>query len=208
MLIYICVGVEYKKTLHREANWRRIIRAVRRVYHGKLTYGANWDSYEDVLFWDALDYIGIQAYFPLSEVPNPTAGDLTAGWDRVLVKLQTFGKKHQRKILFTELGYSRSTLAASQPWASGPGKIVGESSGGTSGGAKLKLRCMEVALSRLQQEETLAGVFLWKWFPSQRSISSDFTLQYAAMRAVIFKRWGIQSAHKKTMRRSLKKTDE
>src|SRR5690242_14455432 len=63
----LCVGTELEGTSDREADWRRVIAAVRRVYPGPLTYAANWSSeFERVRFWDALDFIGVQAYFPLS----------------------------------------------------------------------------------------------------------------------------------------------
>jgi hypothetical protein len=43
-----------------EERWRKIIAAVRAVYHGKVTYGANWNEYAEVKFW-TLDYIGVLA---------------------------------------------------------------------------------------------------------------------------------------------------
>lgn len=53
---------------------RRLIRQIRRVYHGPLTYAANWSGeYKQIRFWDALDYVGIQAYFPLRHGRQPFA---------------------------------------------------------------------------------------------------------------------------------------
>ena len=62
-----CVGLEFTYAQKFDARWRKIIAAVRQVYHGKLTYGGNWDSFQEVTFWDALDYIGVLAYFPLTK---------------------------------------------------------------------------------------------------------------------------------------------
>lgn len=75
-----CIGLEFAKAQKFEARWRQIIAAVRAVYHGKLTYGGNWDSYQEVKFYDALDYIGVLAYFPLTRTPDPSEAEIHAGW--------------------------------------------------------------------------------------------------------------------------------
>src|SRR5262245_25237851 len=63
----LAVGTELGGTTRHSREWRRIIAHVRTVYHGPLTYCANWnDEAERLEFWDALDFIGIQAYYPLA----------------------------------------------------------------------------------------------------------------------------------------------
>jgi hypothetical protein len=59
-----CVGLEYTHAQKFEQRWRQIIAAVRAVYSGKITYGANWNDYQTVKFWDAVDYLGVLAVFP------------------------------------------------------------------------------------------------------------------------------------------------
>ena len=69
------VGVELSATLGREAEWRRLIADVRRLYPGLVTYSANWgDDLERVKFWDALDLVGVDAYYPLAPTLEATAG--------------------------------------------------------------------------------------------------------------------------------------
>lgn len=174
------VGLEYKKTLHREKDWRAVIAAVRKVYKGKLIYSANWDTYHKVKFWDALDFIGIQAYFPLSKKPNPRAQDLLRGWEPIIKKLRAFSQRHKKPIIFTELGYNRASHTAARPW---------DHAEGGPHAAAIKLRCMRVALKRLSREGFLRGVFLWKWFPWMWNISSNYTLQYPAMKRVLRRQW-------------------
>ena len=77
-----CVGLEFTHPQKYEERWRKIIAAVRAVYHGKVTYGANWNEYADVKFWDALDYIGVLAYFPLTKTPDPSAPEISAAWEK------------------------------------------------------------------------------------------------------------------------------
>lgn len=185
---WFAVGTELCGTVHHEAQWRRIIAEVRQHYNGKLTYAANWDRYREVPFWDALDAVGIQAYFPLrprpaegAEAAPPTDAELRAGWQVVLAELRAYAAEVDRPILLTELGYADTAVAVTEPWASHPR---------TPEGAALKLRAMAIGLEAIAAEPSIHGVFLWKWFPTPRAIAHDFMLQYPAMKAVLRQAWG------------------
>ena len=78
-----------------ETEWRKLIARVRQHYRGPLTYAANFDQYNTVGFWDALDVVGVNAYFPLRDRLEHEGGrklkeELTAGWTGVLGGLQDF----------------------------------------------------------------------------------------------------------------------
>ncbi|MGB0647504.1 MAG: glycoside hydrolase family 113, partial [Bradymonadia bacterium] len=77
------VGSELSSLEHQELQWRKIIRAVRRVYRGYVTYSANWDHFQQVPFWDALDFIGISAYFELTENRQATENELVRSWRNI-----------------------------------------------------------------------------------------------------------------------------
>src|SRR5262245_16750095 len=47
--------------------WSRIIQYARANYSGLITYSANWDHYHEISFMKDLDYMGINAYFRLTE---------------------------------------------------------------------------------------------------------------------------------------------
>jgi hypothetical protein len=66
------IGNETDRLVCCEAEWRAVIAAVRKETRAHLTYASNFDAYERVPFWDALDAIRVQAYFPLSESATPT----------------------------------------------------------------------------------------------------------------------------------------
>lgn len=103
-----------------EAAWRRLIAKVRAHFNGWLTYSANWyQEYEQVPFWDALDVIGIGAYFEV--VPDERAGladaqEIAAGWARVFDRLADFSEAQGRPILFTEIGYPGYVHGPARPW--------------------------------------------------------------------------------------------
>ena len=108
-----------------ESHWREIIDQVRNIYGGDVTYAANFDQYQDVSFWDALDFIGVNAYFPLREPVRSTEAthldeELTTGWKRVLGELQAFrvaNHLQEKSFLFTEIGYTYRKNTTLAPWA-------------------------------------------------------------------------------------------
>ena len=63
-----CVGCEMVGTDHREEEWRALIREVRKIYRGPLTY--NCDKYQEdrVTWWDALDVMSSSGYYPLRDM--------------------------------------------------------------------------------------------------------------------------------------------
>jgi hypothetical protein len=182
----LVVGTELDRTVQHEASWRELIGDVRRHSDAVLTYAANWDRYRHVPFWDALDVIGIQGYFPIADQPGLcTEAQLERGWQTVLRELETYARQQHRRIVFTELGYDRSLEAAIKPWQRGrPSDEADE----------LQQRCMRVALRSIAQNEVVVGAFLWKWFPQSRPSRGrhhhgDFLMSTPAMRAVIAEQW-------------------
>jgi hypothetical protein len=107
-------------------HWTDLIQRTREVYAGPLTYAANFDQYEMVDFWDQLDLLGINAYFPLRgrDLPDTASEDRTAlfaaRWIHILSSIRAFGRAQgiaEPRVLFTELGYVRRANSTIQPWA-------------------------------------------------------------------------------------------
>lgn len=175
------VGLEYEATTHHEAEWRRIIAAVRQVYSGKITYSANWDRLDHVPFWDAVDFIGVQGYFPLAHDDHPSQRQILRGWREPLGQLRQLSERFDRPILFAEIGYDISPDAARQPWR--------RNSHNTPANRALQQRLMEVALSHLEGQPFIAGMFWWKWIPGNRQWG-DFSLRDPEVREVLRRAWG------------------
>jgi glycosyl hydrolase family 113 len=178
-----CIGVEYKNSLKYENEWREIISIVRKVYSGKLTYGANWDTYSKVSFWDVLDFIGIQAYFPIVNKKNPAEFEIQEGWNSILMQLNKFSKNQNKQIIFTELGYNNSEYAAQEPWSSHESN--------SKEADITQQRCLKVALKKTSTNQNIAGVFLWKWFPEIEKFRwhENFNLQTPANKKLIADIW-------------------
>jgi len=157
-----CIGTELDRMLASEVEWRTLIKAVRGVTAAHLTYAANWDHFEEVPFWDALDVIGVQAYFPLTEAPNPSIQELREGWQPWVERLRALHLKLGKPVVFTELGYDDARHAAARPWEDdGRGRRVELE----PELLVLQERCLQAALEMLDgQKDWLRGAFLWKWF--------------------------------------------
>ena len=137
----------------READWRRLIGTIRQEFHGPLTYSANFDSWEKIGFWDALDYIGVSAYFPLSDDDDPTVEDMRAGWVRVLPGLEAASRRWDRPVLFTEAGFPAIPSAARAPWKEE--KVPAD--------VWLQARCYEATLGAIAERPWIEGAFFWLW---------------------------------------------
>ncbi|MEM7584794.1 MAG: hypothetical protein AAF560_15490 [Acidobacteriota bacterium] len=176
----LSIGLEYERTTGREAEWRRIIADVRRVYSGQITYAANWDRLGAVPFWDALDLIGVQAYFPLSGSADPSIGEIQASWDAHLSRLRELSERYEKPVLFAEIGYDVSPLAASEPWLT--------KSRDNPTNRALQQRLMEVALSRIEREPHIRGMFWWKWMPGSRNYG-DFAMRHPRVMETLRRAW-------------------
>ncbi len=156
-----CIGTElYLTAKHREQDWRNLIAEVRKVYSGKITYAANfYKEYEEIQFWDALDYIGIQAYFPLCDKENPSLEDLKAGWEPHYKKIKKQSKKWNKPVLFTELGYRSMADAAIEPWV-WPDRLDYETHDISR---QTQAKCYEAFFQTFWKEKWVGGVFFWKW---------------------------------------------
>lgn len=156
----ICIGTEYRIAVKkREAFWRTLIKDLRKIYDGKLTYSSNWDAYEKVPFWDDLDFIGISAYFPLSDIETPPTLMLTYRWNKHIKKLKKFSGKHNRKILFTEYGYLSVDGAAGKTWK------LEKQVRSLAINEQAQANGYEALFKSFWKEDFWAGGFLWKWFP-------------------------------------------
>ena len=160
----LCIGAELKSaTRGHEAAWRRIIGEVRAVYPGPLTYAANWDrEFEEIPFWDALDYIGIQAYFPLAQTEGPTLDVLKEGWRPHLAAIDRIARRVGKPVIFTEIGYRSMPDTAIRPWEWGE---LRSREAATPEGLRTQADAYEAFFQMVWRSHWLAGAYFWKWYP-------------------------------------------
>ena len=112
-----CVGTELSSAAASKGfMWVEMIKKIRKKYKGSLIYAAHWDRYQDIRFWDKLDYVGINAYFPLTEEMAPTYDQLVQGWQKWVAEIEEFQARVQQPIIFPEIGCASADGAAIRPW--------------------------------------------------------------------------------------------
>lgn len=149
-----CVGVELSKTIGREADWRDLIAGVRLLFPGKVTYAANWyGDLENVRFWRQLDYLGVDAYFPLAASAQASPVDLAKGAEQIAQRLAAASRRFGRPVLLTEVGFAAHRGAWVAPHTEG-----GEYSEDDQALA------YQALFKALDHQRWLAGTFLWKAF--------------------------------------------
>lgn len=172
-----------------EPEWRRLIAAVRQRYGGPLLWSANWhEEFERLPFWDALDWIGVAVYFPVSEHPDPSDEEIRAVWRSAAVRIGETARRLGKPVIFTEAGYRSDSEAAREPWR-------WDSDAPANPG--LQARLFEALFQACWEEPWFGGVFVWKWHAEpggRRDVSRDFTPQGKPALEVIrhwFRRGGI-----------------
>ncbi|MEM7199289.1 MAG: hypothetical protein AAF628_03425 [Planctomycetota bacterium] len=110
------VGSEFSSLERRHDAWRRIIANARGRFRGALTYSANWDHVHVPRFFGLLDFVGMTAYFSLSDKDDPSPDELTAGWQKVAKDLNRAVGMLGKPVVFTELGYPSQNGCNRDPW--------------------------------------------------------------------------------------------
>ena len=167
--------------------WEKLIYDLRRVYSGKLTVAANFDNFEQIKFWRHLDFVGINAYFPLRKLGSedqPMAQQLQEGWDEVLKKIMyfrdTMGINHI-PVLFTELGYTNYSGSALAPWQ-GTGFSLLETAKKDSlviwdqqpiDNTERNAAVKALAKAIKESDFPLAGVLYWKFTSWKHQVKED-----------------------------------
>lgn len=158
----LCIGTEYKLAVReRSAFWIDLIRKIRAVFSGKITYAANWDAAYDNPLWEYVDLIGINAYFPLDTSQTPTVRELVASWRETEERIQRLSLKWQKPVLFTEFGYLSVDHCAAEPWNHTEEARI------RNPNQKAQANAIEALFQVFSTREYWLGGFLWKWYPSQ-----------------------------------------
>jgi len=154
-----CIATEMDNFARKRATfWRALIKQVREIYHGPLTYADNWNHYSRNPFWADLDFVGVDAYFPLSTEKQPSVATMQKGWKLHLEELEDFAAKLQKPVLFTEFGYRSVDFAADKPWESHEEKPENNA---------LQADAYRAFFNEVWPRKWLVGAFAWKWFLHQ-----------------------------------------
>ena len=167
-----CVGTELKSFIDKRSNfWSALIVEIKEVYTGQLIYSANWDNYMNIPFWDQLDFIGVNGYFPISDQALPEVEQTINNWKPVIAQLNDYSNRYQKKIIITEFGYRNVAYAGLEPWTHN-GHSKHESVN------QVQYNLLQAFFESVWSEEWLMGGFLWNWnYNELPEGNTDFSVQ-------------------------------
>lgn len=153
------IGVEFKSSSDfYDGRWRGIIARVRAVYSGLLTYSANWDEVEQVPFWDDLDLIGINAFWPLASHPDAKWREMWRSAKEIARELEPLALGWGKPVVFTEFGVKSARDSALAPWE------WPEHCNALVYDEEYQAQAYQAVLSALTPEPWFEGLFIWKYF--------------------------------------------
>lgn len=152
----LCIGTELARaTLEHPRFWRKLIADVRAVYPGVVTYAANWgEEFEGITWWDDVDALGLNGYYPLSRKPDATQAELEAGAREWVRMAEATSRRAGKPWWLTEVGYRSVERAWTNPHAEPAGRPAD---------AAAQARCYAALFSAAADAERLRGIFFWKW---------------------------------------------
>jgi hypothetical protein len=109
------IGSELDSMERDGAFWQRLVNTVRADFHGQVTYSSNWaKSFPS--FGKSLDFISVDAYFPLNAPTTASVNDLATAWQPWVTRLKRMSQSFGRPLVLTELGATSLTGSFQQPW--------------------------------------------------------------------------------------------
>ena len=175
------VGTELSSTTDNLDAWLQVIRTVRDQYHGTVLYAAG-DNYASVPFWDAVDVIGIDAYWALSKASTTDMAVLQRSWETIRAELAELSAKYNRKILFTEAGYTSQEGTTTDPSNWRISKTPNQNE---------QAAAYQSLLAAFSDQPWWDGVYWWVWnaLPDTEAEPLDYSPRGKAAEGVIRRWW-------------------
>jgi hypothetical protein len=162
-------GVELRSwvTTAHGASFTRLLRDLRRVYHGLLTYSANWDDVDQAVVLGDVDVIGINAFYPLEDVSGASEASMVERARVVRDKVHELSTTWRKPVLFTEIGYTTRPDPALRPWE-WPDRMnhvqVDETAQATA---------YRALIEPMLDEPNFAGFFVWRVYADPDDTSQE-----------------------------------
>lgn len=164
----LSIGVECKSWSGRFGEyWRSLISEIRQIYGGLLTYSANWDEARDVIFWDQLDLIGINAFYPLASHNGASFDEYVEGALRARDGVVELAGTLEMPVLFVEVGYTTRRDAAVEPWLwpdDMQGVVIDEAE---------QARALLASFRAFVPEPWFTGFFVWRYYADLDDVSQE-----------------------------------
>ena len=162
-------GVELRSwvTTPRAPLFSALLRELRALYHGSLTYAANWDDVEETVILGELDVIGVNAFFPLANHEGASQAELIEGGQRVRERVRALAEGWHKPVLFTEIGYTSRPNPAVRPWEwpdSMTAVVVDQAA---------QAAAYRGLIGPLLEEPSFLGFFVWRVYADPEDTSQE-----------------------------------
>ncbi len=159
--------------------WKKLIRDIRGFYRGEILYSANWDHYQKILFWDDLDYVGLNGYFEVATHDNPTLQEVKLAWWDIENDINNWLEQNKKKLIFTEIGYPNMTGGCQKPW---------DYTRPAPPDMDEQALCYEAFLMSWLKNTRLYGVYFWNWYGPGGPDDTSYTPR-GKKASEVLKRW-------------------
>lgn len=152
------IGNEIRTLSKRDQEWRDLANIARINFSGDLIYSAGWRWLQQITWWDAVDYIGVNAYYVLSENNDPTVEEMKDTLRKRVSELAELSDKFDRKIIFSEIGYLSIDGASKNPanWAMAKNLNIPTD-------IEEQADCYQTFIETFWDEPWIAGIYWWHW---------------------------------------------
>jgi hypothetical protein len=162
------IGVECKSWSGRFGEyWTGLIGEIRAAFRGALTYSANWDEADDVLFWDQLDWIGVNAFYPLAPGHGASDAAYAQGASRALDGLFGLSRTLEKPVVLVEIGYTTRPDAAVEPW------LWPDTMQRVPIDEREQARALSAIAGAAAQRSWILGFFVWRYYANLDDVSQE-----------------------------------
>jgi hypothetical protein len=180
------VGTELHSLVGDRDHWSTVIQTVQGVYHGPIVYASNHYGYKDVAFWDEVDIIGVNAWWPIAGEPTTDVTALKRGLAPIRDDLAALSARYGRPILFTEAGFASQRGTTTFPGYEG---LSGEEDQAEQAAG------YQALLETFSEQPWWIGVHWWLWTvlsqgPIDPPPDVGFSVRGKEAEAVLRRWWG------------------
>ncbi|MHC1748695.1 MAG: 1,4-beta-xylanase [Cellulosilyticaceae bacterium] len=138
----LIVGCEMVQSERRTDEWIKLIKEVKKIYSGLVSYNTDKYQEENVRFWDEVDVISSSGYYPIDD------------WDNQLDRIYKVVKQYDKPFFFAEAGC---------PSRSGSAKIPNNWEHEGTKNVEEQKEYYQIMFEKCSQEQWIQGYGLWDW---------------------------------------------
>jgi len=150
------VGCEMRSTEGFEGQWRKTIEMARHMFPGTIWYNSTFSDVTRIMWWDAVDAIGLSAYYPVGTQGNTSLERMLKSWEQPKAVLRELCREKRKPAVFMEIGVRSAKGRSAMPWE-------WQDKAAPYDGDE-QARYYEAALQSLWDDEPwFLGFFWWDW---------------------------------------------